>query len=329
MKLTEQLSTEDYHGKHILVTGSSGYLANNLIEFLSDIPCKITRVSKTGEILSLINGKSEITDIITDISDEHTWQQILPGVDIVFHFAAQTSISKANENPIYDRNQNVLPLLSLLETCRKYQHHPLILLSSTVAIYGLPENLPVNECFPNQPLSMYEMHKLHCEQYLNYYIFHGYVRGASLRLANVYGPGVKVAAGERGILNKMVKRAIHGEALTIYGDGDFYRDYVYIDDVSKAFLTAGLMPDVMNAKTFIIANGEAYTVKEAIHKIAEIVTKKLGKSIEISHVALPQSANILDTRNFKGNITAFCQATGWQPCVNFEQGIDNTIRALI
>ena len=277
----------------------------------------------------MVEGACEITDIVTDITDENTWRQVLPSIDIIFHFAAQTSISKANEDPIYDRNQNVLPLLSLLETCRKHQYKPLILLASTVSIYGLPEKLPVNELFPNQPLTMYEMHKLHCEQYLNYYSFHGYVRGASLRLANVYGPGVKISASERGILNMMVKRAIHGEPLTIYGDGDFYRDYIYIDDVSKAFLTAGLMPEKVNGQTFIIANGEAYTIKDAVNKIAERVAQKLSKSVEVSHIDLPKTANISDTRNFKGNIAAFCEATGWQPQINFECGIDHTINALL
>jgi len=329
MNLTNTLSTDDYTGKHILVTGSSGYLANNLIKFLKDTACKITRISKTGAILSLVEGQCEITDIITDIADESTWKQILPDIDIIFHFAAQTNITKANEDPVIDRDHNVLPLLRLLESCRKYGHQPTVLLASTVCIYGLPDKFPVDESFKDQPLTMYEVHKLHCEQYLNYYIFHGYVKGASLRLANVYGPGVKTSSSDRGILNMMIKRAIKNEPLTIYGKGSFYRDYIYIDDVSKAFLVAGLCPDTINGKTFIIGNGQAYTIKEALEKIAKKVTAKLNKPIEVTNIEIPKTTSIIDTRDFKGNICAFCEATGWQPEVSFEQGIDKTINVLL
>lgn len=329
MKLSEQFSTEDYRGKHILVTGSSGYLANNLINFLKDVECKITRVSRTGAILSLIDGKCKITDIITDIEDERTWQQILPDVDIIMHFAAQTNTAEADANPIEDRNHNVLPLLTLLECCRKYGHKPLVLLASTVSIYGLPETLPVDESFPDQPLSMYEIHKLQCEQYLDYYIYHGYIKGAALRLANVYGPGVKTTKANRGIINVMVKKAISGDPLTIYDNGEFYRDYVYVDDVSRAFLVAGLQSDTVNGKRFIIANGNAYNLNQAAELIAADVGKRTNKSIAIEHIEMPASASILDSRNFHGDISAFSQATGWKPEVDLEEGIKLTIDAMI
>jgi len=329
MKLSQQFTTDDYRSKHILVTGSSGYLANNLISFLKDVECKITRVSKSGAILSLIEGKCKVEDIITDIEDEITWQQILPKVDIIMHFAAQTNVAEADANPISDRNHNVLPLLTLLECCRKFGHKPTILLASTVSIFGLPEKLPVDESFPDQPLSMYEIHKLQCEQYLNYYSYHGYIQGASLRLANVYGAGVKASLANRGIINVMAKKAIHGEPLTIYDNGEFYRDYIYIDDVSRAFLLAGLQPDNVNGKHFIIANSHAYNLNQAAELISAEVQKRLKKSIDIQHVDIPESASILDKRNFQGNITAFSNATGWKPEVDFEQGIALTVDALL
>lgn len=329
MKLSEQFSTEDYRGKHILVTGSSGYLANNLINFLTNIECTITRVSKTGAILSLVEGQCKITDIITDIEDEVTWQQILPNVDIIMHFAAQTNIAKADANPIEDRNNNVLPLLTLLECCRKFGHKPLVLLASTVSIFGLPEKMPVDESFPDQPLSMYEIHKLQCEQYLSYYSYHGYIKGAALRLANVYGPSAQTTLANRGIINIMIKKAMSGEALTLYDKGEFYRDYVYIDDVSRAFLIAGLQPDKINGQHFIIANGKAHSLNQAATLIASEVEQHLHQPIKIEYIDLPTSASILDTRNFQGNISAFSQATGWQPDINFEQGINLTVNAML
>lgn len=320
---------EHYQGKHILVTGSSGYLANNLIHCLKEIDCRVTRLSRSGEILSLCNGRAELTDIITDIEDEKVWQQILPTVDIIFHFAAQTNIQKAIDNPIADRDKNVLPLLSLLETCRKHRFQPLILLASTSLIFGNPSQLPIDETFPPAPPTIYELHKLHCEQYLHYYTKQGHVKGASLRLSNVYGPGVKDALTERGFLNTMIRRALAGEPITIHGDGEFYRDYIYIDDVSKAFLTAGLLPENINGQHFIIANGLSMTLKTTAQMIAEQVGNYLHKPVEIQYIAFPDTANLIDKRQFKANTKRFCELTGWQPTVTLAAGIERTMQAML
>lgn len=324
MKLTKTLSTDNYRGKRILVTGSSGYLANNLINLLSNVECEITRVARSGAILSLVQGACRVTDIITDLADEHNWQQALKNIDIVFHFAAQTNIADANEHPIEDRNLNVLPLLAMLETCRKQNYRPMIVLASTVSIYGIAEKLPVDETYPDQPMTIYDLHKLQCEQYLQHYIQQGYVLGTTLRLANVYGPGVHSSTYGRGILNKMVKQALSNEPLTLYGNGDCYRDYIYIDDVSSAFLVAGLNPHVVNGKTYIIASGQAFTASEIAEKVSEFTKQNTGKSIAIHREAMTENS---DQRNFAGNITSFCQDTAWQPCIDLNTGIMQTIKA--
>jgi UDP-glucose 4-epimerase len=318
-----------YQGQRILVTGSSGYLANNLINALKDINCHITRLSRTGEILSLINGQCEITDIITDIEDEKIWQQILPTIDIIFHFAAQTNIQKANECPIEDRNSNVLPLLSLLETCRKKNHHPIIILASTVCIVGNVQDLPINEAVIDNPPTMYELHKLQCEQYLKYYISKNYVKGAALRLSNVYGPGVKDAMTERGFLNTMIRRAITSEPITIHGEGDFYRDYIYIDDVSTAFLTAASQIDKINGQHVIVAHGASTTIKTVAEMVAEQVGNYLHKPIQITYIPFPENASPMDKRQFQADIRLFSSITGWQPTVSLEKGISLTLQAML
>lgn len=324
MKLTKTLSTDDYRGKRILVTGSSGYLANNLISLLSNVECDITRIARTGAILSLVQGNCRVTDIIADLADAQVWQRALKNIDIVFHFAAQTNIVNANENPIEDRNLNVLPLLSMLETCRKLHYHPMIVLASTVSIYGMTEKLPVNETCADQPMTIYDLHKLQCEQYLQHYIRHDYVLGTTLRLANVYGPGVHTSTYGRGILNKMVKNALTDEPLILYGDGNCYRDYIYIDDVSTAFLAAGLSGQIVNGKTYIIASGQAFTANDIAAKVSEHVQQATGKLPTILRQATSIDA---DNRNFAGDIHAFCSDVAWQPNVNLDVGILQTIKA--
>jgi len=191
----------DYRGKSILISGAGGYLASNLIHLLRNVQCTIIRLTGRSELFS-VEGKAVIKDIHGNVSRMETWEQALKGVDIVFHFAAQTSVYEAERNPQTDFEINVLPILHLLEVCRSVRVHPTVLFSSTVTISGIPKRLPVDETHSDNPETVYDLHKLMAEQYLTYYINQGIVRGAALRLANVYGPGPKSSRSDRGILNQ-------------------------------------------------------------------------------------------------------------------------------
>ena len=155
-------------------------------------------------------------------------------VDVVFHFAGQTSLYAADTDPVCDYQANVLPMFLMLEACKKNDVHPDILFTGTSTIVGLPEELPVNETFPDQPVTIYDAHKLMAETYLKCYARMGLARGVTLRLTNVYGPGPKCSSEDRGILNMMVNRALSGKNVTVYGEGKFIRDYVYVDDFEEA-----------------------------------------------------------------------------------------------
>ena len=227
---------QDYiNGKRLLITGASGYLASNLAKLLKEIPCTVRRLTgKPG--LTPLQGNAIFEDIQGDIRDSSLWDRAMEAVDIVFHFAGQTSVYVADKDPVCDYQANVLPMLLMLEACKKNDVHPDILFAGTSTIVGLPEELPVNETFPDQPVTIYDAHKLMAETYLKCYARMGLARGVTLRLTNVYGPGPKSSSEDRGIINMMVNRALSGKNLTVYGEGKFIRDYVYVDDVLLAFL---------------------------------------------------------------------------------------------
>ncbi len=299
----------DYDNKTLLITGASGYIASSLIETLSRVNCRIISVSRKNN----------------DLWDSNFWRAILKDVDIIFHLAAQTSIKLANENPPQDMQHNIVPLITLLETCQQHHYSPHIILASSVSIYGLTKQLPVDESQPDNPLTTYCLHKQLAEHYLKYYIRQGVVTGCALRLANVYGPGATASSSDRNILNKMILTALRAKPLTVYGDGNYIRDYVYIDDVANAFLAAGLAINVVNGKHFIISSGEANTFMHAIHTVAKEVTLKTQKDITINNIPLPETISAIDLRNFQGNSQAFCQATAWQAQTPLTQGIRKTV----
>ena len=313
-----------YLKKRILVTGASGYLATNLINAIKDIDCTIIRLSRSSS-LPPIDGKAHIIDVSGDICTIQTWENIVNNIDIVFHFAAQTSVYVADENPIDDFKINVLPMLSLLQTCRNKKVRPIIIFSGTVTEAGIPRNLPVNETCEDHPITIYDLHKLMAENYLKYYCSQGIVQGTILRLANVYGPGPKSSSSDRGIINLMMCKALANECLIIYGKGDCLRDYIFIEDVTSAFLETVGHIGKLNGKYFVLGSGQGHTLAKAVNLIVEQVFLKNKKRVEVKHVEPPLTQSPIETRNFVADSRQFSNATGWKAKFSLIEGIDRTI----
>jgi nucleoside-diphosphate-sugar epimerase len=315
--------------KNILITGGAGYLATNLIAQLHETDCRITRIGRPGAKFAPLVGKFSFHDIEADIRERVIWDSLLDDIDIVFHFAAQTSVYVAEQDPPADLTVNVMPMMHMLETCRKKRLKPIILFSGTVTEVGLPEHLPVNEDCSDHPITVYDLHKLMAENYLKHYTAAGIVRGAVLRLANVYGPGPKSSSTDRGVLNMMINKAIHGQALTVYGDGKYLRDYVYVEDVVQAFLNAVVNIDTVSGKHFVIGSGNGNTILQAINLVAERVAMKTGKRVPVVNIEPPSLLSPIEFRNFVADTHQFTKTTGWRAKWNLHEGIDATIQAFI
>lgn len=320
--MDEQIINQILHyfeKKRILITGASGYLATIFIDALKGIDCTIIRLSRTKNLCA-ISSKAKIVDIDGDIRTKEIWEQTLEDVDVIYHFAAQTNVYVAKDDPYADLQANVVPMLNLLETCRNKKLNPIVLFSGTVTEAGIVECLPVAETCSDLPITIYDMHKLIAENYLKYYCHKKWVRGATLRLANVYGPGPSGNAG-RSVLNMMVQKALAGEDLTVYGKGDCLRDYIYVEDVIRAFLVAGKSIDKLNGKHFIIGSGQGHTIAEAINLVADQAAIRTKQRVEVRHIQPPSAQSPIESRNFIADTRQFMQATGWQSKYSLVNGI--------
>ncbi len=328
----EQLINEilpHYTGKRILVTGASGYLATNLVNLLQNINCTIIRLTRDSNTLASVNGIADIVDLTGDIRSKETWKQALEDVNIVYHFASQTSVYMAEKDPGTDLQSNVMPMLNLLETCRIKCWCPIIIFSGTVTEAGIPDDLPVDETHKDQPITIYDIHKLMAETYLKHYIHQGIVHGTVLRLANVYGPGPSSSSADRGVINMMMRKALAGESLTIYGKGKYLRDYIHIEDVVQAFIKVPINIDQADGKHFVIGSGDGHTIAEAVNMVADRVALKTGKRVSAIHVDPPLPLHPIEFRNFIANPQAFIDATGWKSNYALLEGIDSTINSFL
>lgn len=328
--LSERLNNkvlEAYSGKRILITGGAGYLATNLVKLLKDIDCYIMRLDRSGAAFTEIDGAVQTKDVMGDVRERAVWESTLKDIDIVFHFAAQTSVKVANKDPIADLENNVIPMLHLLETCRNKGWQPIVLFSGTVTEAGISTRLPVDETHTDKPVTIYDLHKLMAENYLKYYVNQGVVKGAVLRLANLYGPGPKSSAPDRGVLNLMVRKALAGETLTVYGKGNYLRDYVYVEDVARAFLESAMNIERMNAQHFVIGSGRGYSIAEAMNLVSERAALRTGKRVVVTHVDSPSPQSPIEARNFVADSSRFRQSTGWKSFYSLSEGIDRTLEA--
>ena len=318
-----------YAGRSVVVTGGRGFIGSAVVGLLADADCRIVRVSREERAPSAQSGRALIEDVTGDIRETRVWERVLADADVVFHLAAQTSVVEASENPAAVFEVNVRPLLRLLETCRRTGLRRTVVFAGTATQVGVPSRLPVDETHEDEPLTTYDAHKLVAERHLENHVRDGVVAGTTLRLANVYGPGPPSSSAGRGVLNAMIRTALRGETLTVYGRGDFVRDYVYVGDVARAFLMAGARGEAVNGQHFVIGSDHGHTIDEAFRLVASRVALSTGTEVRIRHITPDRVLSPVETRSFVADSSRFRRATGWRAECSLPEGIDHTIEAYL
>jgi|SRR3989344_3539426 len=306
--------------KNILITGANGYIGSSLTNKLKQSDCKLFLLSRKG-------GKSmkNITWYKGDITEKGIWKKILQDIDLVFHFAAQTSSAIANSNPAKDAIHNFLPITEFIETCKNYGFRPDFIFSGTVTQVGLTKSIPVNEKFRDNPVTIYDIHKLAAEKYLQYYSSEFNGRTTILRLPNIYGPGQASSRADRGIVNLMIKKALLGDSLTVFGSGKYIRDYLYIDDVVSAFLTAAKKIKKINGNYYILGTGKGHSILQMVNLIKKEVEKRINKKIKIVFREFLPGTSRIELRNFIADPSSFKRDSGWKSAIMLQEGIKKTV----
>jgi nucleoside-diphosphate-sugar epimerase len=319
-------------GATVLVTGAGGFLGTALVDRLAQAACTIRRVHRPGRPPDAPREQSaaRFDDREGDIRDLQTWLDCVPGADIVLHLAAQTSSYVAADDPGADLTANVVPVLHLATACRRVGQRPQVVFAGTATQVGLTTSAsPAGENLRDLPVTVYDVHKLMAEQYLEVFTREGAMAATTLRLTNVYGPGTTPRSTDRGFLMAMIRRAIEGQALTRYGSGEFVRDYVYVDDVVRAFIAAIESPSAVAGRHFVIGSGVGTTIARALELVGSCVTARTGRPVDIRAVDPPAGVSAIEGRQFVADSSAFERATGWRAEVRLDDGIARAVDSLM
>lgn len=303
----------------IIVTGGAGFIGSHVVDKYVELGHEVVIID------NLITGKREHVNPKTtffnmDILDprvEHIFSGFKP--DIVNHHAAQVSVVKSTDDPIYDAQINILGSLRIIKYSLKCKVKRFIFASTGGALYGEPVSLPCNEDHPTNPLSPYGVAKLSVEKYLyTFYMAYG-LEYVVLRYGNVYGPR-QDPYGEAGVVSIFTERMLNNKEVEIFGDGNQERDFIYVGDIVDVNVLALDLP-VHNSNPF----GPVYNIGWGKGTSVNRIFSELKNLTNYNHSPLMSPPRPGEVYKIYLDNTKISKEWGWKPVVSLEEGLRRTV----
>ena len=308
--------------KRVLVTGGADFIGSHVADRFLAEGWDVTVID------NLSSGREENLDpkarfVRGDITSPEAAALVKDGrFDVMCHLAAQIDVRRSVADPVFDATRNILGTLNLMEAVRASGHETRVVFSSTGgAIYGDFVEPPSPEDVAKDPEAPYGIAKLSVEYYLAYYGRVHRITTVALRYGNVYGPR-QDPHGEAGVVAIFCNRLLDERAMTVFGNGEQTRDYVYAGDVAAANYAAATKPlpatGRLDARAFNIGTG----IETSVNTLAETLKKVAGASTPIEYAparAGELARSSLDTSKAQ-------RVLGWSPQMPLGEGLENTFR---
>jgi UDP-glucose 4-epimerase len=300
-----------------MVTGGAGFIGSTLVDRLLVEGHEVDVVDdfSTGSLSNLADARGSAGGALTIHHLDITAPAVIDLMlrrrpELVFHLAAQADVRVSVARPAFDAQVNILGTLHILEGARQAECQRVVFAASGGTLYGepAPEDLPVREAHPQQPLSPYGVAKKAVLDYLVAYRKLHALEFAALALANVYGPRQN-PHGEAGVVAIFADHLVRDEPVTIFGDGEQTRDFVYVDDVVDAFVRAATRGGGLTCN---IGTG----TETSVNDLYAIMAARAG--VEPSTVKAPPRPGELLRSSLDINRASI--QLGWRPWTQLEDG---------
>ncbi|MBI3357034.1 MAG: GDP-mannose 4,6-dehydratase [Nitrospirae bacterium] len=297
----------------VLVTGGAGFIGSHVVDRLVEEGHNVVVVDNlsSGKRKNVNRAASLYKLDVQSRRLERVFRNERPNV--VLHLAAQISVRRSIEDPVFDAQVNVLGTMNVLQQAVRHGTRKVVFSSSGGAIYGEQETYPAPESHTTNPLSPYGISKLCSEHYLSYFQRISGIQVVSLRYANVYGPR-QDPEGEAGVVAIFVQKMLNNEQPIINGNGRQTRDFIFVDDVVEANLAA-MGQDSQGV--YNVGTGAETSVNELFRMLAGI-TGSTCKEVHGPAKPGEQMRSVIDPSKIRLEI-------GWDAKVELADGLKKTV----
>jgi UDP-glucose 4-epimerase len=296
----------------VLVTGGAGFIGSHIVEHFQRRASVVVLDNLRSGFESNLRG-FQYGWVRGSILDRDLVRRAMDGVDFVFHLAAMISVPESMQKPIDCVEINTVGTLTVLEEAARAKVKKLVF-SSSAAIYGNNPETPKREAMVPEPRSPYAVTKLDGEYYCKMFVDEGRLPTACLRYFNVFGPRQDPKSQYAAAVPIFIDRAVKNEPITIYGDGEQTRDFVYVKDIAAA--NAFFAIETPATGVFNVACGQRITIRE----LAATICQLTGSKSEIKYAA--ERAG--DVKHSLASVEKIRNA-GFQPRNDFADGLRSTI----
>lgn len=304
----------------VLVTGGAGFVGSTVVDRLLAEGYDVDVVDdlSTGSLANLAAARAQRARKCTfqrlDVRSSGVRELIVHRrPEVIFHLAAQKSVTASVTDPALDAEVNILGSLQVMEGALAAGSRKIVFAGSGGTLYGVPDSIPTREGHPQHPISPYGVAKKAVGDYLHYYReIHG-LEYTVLALANVYGPR-QDPHGEAGIVAIFANKLLAGERPPIFGDGEQTRDFVYVDDVADAFSRAA---EKGGGLTVNIATG----IETSVQHLYDLMARAVGFD-DPARYAAPRAGELRRSALDPGRAAIHL---GWKPWTDLATGVQRTV----
>jgi nucleoside-diphosphate-sugar epimerase len=299
-----------------VVTGGAGFIGSNTVDELVKRGHSVVVLDdlSTGKEENLADVRSKITLIKGSITDIEVVRKAMHEAEYVIHLAARTSVPRSVKDPIESNRINIDGTVNVLVAARDAKAKRIIFAASSSA-YGETPTLPKVETMQPAPISPYGVTKFVGELYLQTFGRCYGLENVSLRYFNVFGPRQDPGSPYSGVLAKFCMAFLEETQPVIFGDGEQTRDFTYVENAVQANLRACEAPNV-SGKVFNVGVGGRFSLNQTV----ELLSKISGTPLEVKYEP-PRDGDIRDSQ---ADITQARALLGYDPLVDFEEGLRRT-----